>query len=366
MTVGDAIAVRQVDRDATRVCYPDAPLNDRPEGFMVRAVLLQGGSGMRRFSAAAALLLAALIPSIGPSIARADSIAVIAGVRGKVEVTAAKGGAPQRAVLGRPLERGDQVKVAGGGAATLFFNDGNVLELAPGSSVRVAGQVGKGGKSGVSSDVFKSVSKFVAGGSRETGLIALSQLRSGPVAGDAPILIAPRRTALLADRPDFTWRAVPGASRYRVTLSSAEGGELWKREVTGVTLLFPTDAAALAGSVEYLWEVQAFSDTKPLRSESSVFQVLPAAEAAAVRLNLGRIAESTGGAESAAARFLAGSYLSGLGLYLDAGEQFAALSKLEPSAPEPHQALGDVYSSVGLMDLAAAEFQMALSLAREP
>lgn len=328
---------------------------------MARAVLLQGGSRMWRLVAAAALLLATMA-----SIARAESIAFIAGVRGKVEVTAAKGGAPQRALLGRPLERGDQVKVAGGGSATLFFNDGNILELASGSSVRVGGQVGKGGKSGVSSEVFKSVSKFVAGGSRETGLIALSQLRSGPVGGDAPILIAPRRTALLADRPDFAWRAVPGASRYRVTLSSAEGGELWKREVTGLGLAFPAEAAPLAGSVEYLWEVQAFSETRPLRSESSVFQVLPAAEAAAVRLNLGRIAESTGGAESAASRFLAGSYLSGLGLYLDAGEQFTALSKLDPSAPEPHQALGDVYSSVGLMDLAAAEYQMALSLARQP
>jgi hypothetical protein len=329
---------------------------------MVRAVPPWGGSRMPRLAVATLLLLAALPGAI----ARADSIAIIAGVRGKVEVTAAKGGPPQRAAQGRPLERGDQVKVASGGAATLFFNDGNILDLASGSSVRVGGQVGKGGKSGVSGEVFRSVSKFVAGGSRETGLIALSQLRSGPVEGSAPFLIAPRRTALLADRPGFTWRAVPGASRYRVTLSTAEGGELWNREVTGLTLPFPGDAPALAGSVEYLWEVQAFSDLKSLRSESSVFQVLPAAEAATVRLNLGRIAESTGGAESPASRFLAGSYLSGLGLYLDAGEQFAALSKLDPSAPEPHKALGDVYSSVGLMDLAAAEFQMALSLAREP
>jgi len=314
----------------------------------------------------AVLSLSAVLALFLASLAHADPVAFIAMIRGKVEVTTSKGGPPQRAVLGRPLERGDQVKVGSGAAATLFFNDGNVLELAQGSSARVGGQVSKSGKSGVSGDVFKSVSKFVAGGSRETGLIALSQLRSGPVEGNAPFLIAPRRTALLVDRPDFTWRAVPGATRYRVTLSSAEGGELWNREATGLTLPFPEGATPLAGATEYLWEVQAFSDVKPLRTESSVFQVLPAAEASAVRLNLGRIAESTGGAESAASRFLAGSYLSGLGLYLDASEQFGALSKLDPAAPEPHKALGDVYSSIGLMDLAAAEFQLALSLAREP
>ena len=328
---------------------------------MARAVL-RGFRVSRTTSFCISVALAAALSST----AFAEPIAVIAVVKGRVEVTTAKGGPAQRALLGRPLERGDQVKVASGGAATLFFSDGNILELAQGSSAKVGGQVGKPGKTGVSGDVFKSVSKFVAGGSRETGLVALSQLRSGPVGGDAPFLIAPRRTALLADRPTFTWRAVPGATRYKVTLSSAEGGELWNREVPGLSLVFPAETAALKGSTEYLWEIQALSDVKPLRAESSVFQVLPAAEAAAVRLNLGRIGESTGGAESAASRFLAGSYLSGLGLYLDASEQFAALSKLDPASPEPHKALGDVYSSVGLMDLAAAEFQMALSLAREP
>ena len=87
------------------------------------------------------------------------------------------------------------MKVASGAAAALFFNDGSILDLASGSSVRVGGQVGKGGKSGVSGDVFQSVSEVRGRRSRETGLIALSQLRSGPVGGDAPFLIAPRRTA---------------------------------------------------------------------------------------------------------------------------------------------------------------------------
>ena len=311
----------------------------------------------------AALVLCATFASL----AFADPIAVIADLKGKVEVTAAQGGAAQRAVVGRALEKGDWVKVPSGGAATLLFSDGNVVDLAGTSSVRVGGQVGgKAGKApGLPSDVFTSVRKFVAGGSRETGLVALSQLRSAPVDRDAPFLIAPRRTALLTDRPTFTWRAVPGATRYRVTLS-AESGPLWDREVQGLSLPFPADAAALAAGTEYLWELQALSDIKALRSESSVFQVLPATEAAAVRLNLGRIGDSAGGVESPAARFIAGSYLSGLGLFLDASEQFGALCKLTPESPAPHKALGDIYSSIGLMDLAAAEFQVALSLTREP
>jgi Flp pilus assembly protein TadD len=44
--------------------------------------------------------------------------------------------------------------------------------------------------------------------------------------------------------------------------------------------------------------------------------------------------------------------------------QFTELSRLSPDSPAPHEALGNVYRTVGLMDLAAAEFQKALELTR--
>ncbi|MEK7331146.1 MAG: hypothetical protein AAB113_10115 [Candidatus Eisenbacteria bacterium] len=312
------------------------------------------------------LALAVLVPVA----ALADPVAVIAAVKGKVEVTSSRGGPAQRAVFGRPLERGDRVSIAPGGAATLFFNDGNVIDLAEKSTLtvggRVAGKPGGAPASGLPGEVYASVTKFVAGGSRETGLVALSELRSAPAEQDRPFLVAPRKTALIADRPAFAWRAVPGATRYRITVSSAEQGELWSREVEGLSLPFPPDAAALAAGADYLWEVEALSDLKSLRRESSVFQVLASARAAAVRVNLDRIRDSAGGFENPAARFLAGSYLSGLGLFLEATEHFGALCRLSPSSPAPHEALGTVYTKVGLMDLAAAEFQQALALTREP
>jgi Flp pilus assembly protein TadD len=119
-------------------------------------------------------------------------------------------------------------------------------------------------------------------------------------------------------------------------------------------------------SGDYLWEVEALSDARSLRKEGSAFRVLAASDAASIRGNLDRIRESAGGADSPAARYLAGSYLSGLGLYQDATEQFGALCRLSPASPAPHEALGSVYRKVGLMDLAAAEFQQALALTREP
>jgi hypothetical protein len=170
----------------------------------------------------------------------------------------------------------------------------------------------------------------------------------------------------MTDRPSFAWRAVPGATRYKVTVSSAEQGELWHREVEGVALAFPADAASLARTAEYLWEIEAYSDVKSLRKESSVFEVISDVQAHTVRANLARIHESAGGAANPAAQFLAGSYLSGLELFVDAAEQFVAMCALMPSSPAPHEALGTVYSRVGLTDLAAAEYQQALALTREP
>lgn len=322
----------------------------------------QGSRAGRRV----ALMVAMLALAAGA--ASADPVAVIAAVKGKVDWTSARGGPAQKAQFGRALERGDRVTVAAGGSATLFFNDGNVIEMAGGSSVKVGGQVGKksAGAPTIPGDVYASVQRFVAGGSRETGLVALSELRSAPAGQDAPLLLSPRKTALMVDRPTFTWRAVPGATRYRVTLTSDEKGDLWSREVSEPSLAFPADHAALSPSMEYVWQVEALADARALRREGTVFQVIATEQASTVRANLDRIRETAGGHESPAAHYLAGSYLSGLGLYQDASDHFGALCRLEPTSPGPHEALGTVYSKVGLMDLAAAEFKQALALTREP
>lgn len=301
-----------------------------------------------------------------PGRLQAEAVAVIAAFKGRVEVTAPRGGPSRRAVFGRTLERGDSIAVFPGGSATLFFNDGNVIELVGKSSMRIGGRVVRraGQVPGLPSEVYASVSKFVAGGSRETGLVAEPMLR-GRDAG-APFLTAPRRTTLMTDRPAFAWRAVPGATRYRVTVSSIASGELWNREVDGLSLPFPADAAPLGRAAEYLWEVEAFSDVSSLRTESTVFDVTSDSVAQTVSANLALIRETAGGAQSPAAQFLAGSYLSGLGLFQDATEQFVAMCALMPSSPAPHEALGAVYTKVGLPDLAAAEWQQALKLTREP
>jgi len=324
--------------------------------------MANGRSTLVRVAVVAIALL-----SLAAAAALAEPLAVIAAVKGRVEVTPARGGPAVRASFGRALERGDRISVPAGGAATVVFDDGSVVNLDEKSSLTVGGRAAAkpktGGAPGLPGEVYANVTRFVAGGSRETGLVALSSLRGG--SDVIPLILEPRKTELPDGRPAFRWRAVEGATRYRVAVSGDQG-ELWSREATGTTLDYPADAPALAAGGDFLWEVRALAEQGELRREASYVHVLPEDEARTVRGALARIGESAGGTEAPAARFLSGSYLSGRGLYRDAAVQFEALSRLSPDSPAPHEALGNVYRAVGLMDLAAAEYQRALALSREP
>ena len=294
--------------------------------------------------------------------AAAEPIAFVVAMKGAVSVTGAKGGAAAKATLGRPLERGDKVQVGAGGSASLFFSDGNVIELDGGSSMTVGGRLASldpkhvGPGSEVSAQVFTRVSKFITSKNQQSGLVALSAMRGGSDA-PAPLILAPRRSSTLSGRPDFAWRAVAGATRYRVTVTTDEG-EAWSHEVPDTSLAYPADAKELAAGGDYVWSVVALSDIKPPHQEESSFHVLTAGEASQVRDHLGSIQHAAGDSTSAG-RYLAGSYLVGRGLYDEAARQFEALVRLDPDAAGPHEALANVYRTVGLTDLAQAEMKRA-------
>jgi hypothetical protein len=315
---------------------------------------------------AAVLLLAA-------ASAFADPVAVIAAVKGRVEVTPTGTREPLRATFGRALEPGDKVTVGPAGSATLFFNDGNVIELGEKSALTVSGRVVRAGgaKAGLSGEVYASVSKFVTTGNRKTGLVASSGMRSG---GDTSLalILSPRQSDVLTDAPAIAWRGVHGATRYRVTVTSAAAGELWSQETDEIPdptderrLAWPPDAPRLEPGVDCLLQIEALDDVKSLRTESTTLRLASSGTIESVHTNLEHIASSAGGRDNPAALWLSGSYLSGLNLNGEALERFLALARLNPGSSAAHEALGNVYAKVGLMDLAAAEYQQALGLARE-
>ena len=309
-------------------------------------------------------ILAVLVLTLSASFAHAEPFALLASAKGRVEVTPGSGGTAARASFGRALERGDKVTVGPGGAATIYFSDGNVIELGEKSSVTVGGRVANrsaAGPGALPGNVYAQVSKVVTGGSRETGLVAISQMRSAPET--SALALAPRQSAVLGERPEFAWRAVPGATRYVVRVSG-DGGALWSRETGGTSLPWPADADPLAADAEYEWTVEAHKGDETLRAETCAFRVMGAEASSALRADLARIDESAGGRERPAALYLSGSYLLARGVLHDAISRFQRLGALEPDAPAPHEALGRAYRAAGLMDQAANEFQRALELTK--
>jgi len=312
------------------------------------------------------LLAAGAALAIAATLACADPIAVAAAVRGTVAVTVAKSAAPQKVALGRTFERGDKVQVGAGGSVTLFFSDGNVVELAEKSTMTVGGRVDAGGtaaKSGVPSEVFARVSRFVANDKQQSGMLALAPMRSAEDRSES-MLLSPRHTGVRSSKPAVRWRAVQGATRYKVTVSG-DAGELWTRESDATSLDWPADAAALAEGGEYLCTVQALSDAGPLRSDEASFTIVKADDAKQVDADLDGIAKATSSATTSASLYMAGSYLVGRGLLDEAVAKFQELVKLTPDAPGPHEALGNAYRAMGLPDLAASELQRALELSRQ-
>jgi hypothetical protein len=269
------------------------------------------------------ILLATALLAV-PAIARpalAEPIAVMVAVKGKVGVTPAKGGKQVTAGLGQRLERGDRVQVGAGGAVTLFFSDGNVIELAEKSTVTVSGKVTAAQpKAAVPTEVFAKVTRFVASDAKSAGVMALAPMRG---AGDdgAALALSPRHTQVRSGRPSFRWSSVPGATRYHVVVAG-DAGDVWARDVPDTTLDYPSGVAALAGGAEYLWSVEARSEAGSLGKDESPFSVMSDAQSKRVTADLEGIERATAGA---AAHYLAGSYLVGQGLYGDATERFTAL-----------------------------------------
>ncbi len=291
----------------------------------------------------------------------AEPIAIIAAMKGKVTVQSGAGTEASTATFGRGLEAGDRVQLGVGASATILFNDGNVAELSEKSALTIGSSAKSGkGASKLPGDVFAQVSKLTTGGSRKSGLVVMAPLRSSATAA-GPEPITPRQTDVLTARPAFAWRAVEGAERYRVSLSG-DDGELWNREVNTATLAYPADAEALAPDHELLWEVQAFGGSGALGKASASFRVPAQADLDAVRAVLERIRAA---GDSPATRYLAGSYLHARGFQQDALAEFLALATIDPSSPAPHEALGDVYRALGLMDQAAAAYDRALDLTHQ-
>jgi hypothetical protein len=192
-----------------------------------------------------------------------------------------------------------------------------------------------------------------------------------------PILLSPRRTAVLDPRPAILWTQVPdateyeieimGSARFRLPLDAAEvacGGH--EGEVAVCSLPYPSQAPDLpAGSISFLRIGARRGLATPLRTETepSRIQRLSTEKAGEVRARLESLRSLP--LDEAARQLLEADLYAREGLFADALVAYQKTLTLRDAA-EIRVTLGDAYLQVGLLRLAARTYQDVLDKAPGP
>lgn len=296
------------------------------------------------FALALALALTACAadqPGATPASATAGSVHFVVAIQGDMSVKRLGWSAYAPASFGMILRDGDLVRLDGPSQATVACSDLTV-------------STSRAGVSSVPCKVSKPVLVY--------GNSLIVPTRADAPLLDIPIVLAPRKTKVLAERPIVRWAAVSGASTYSVTV---RGPNLnWSGSVTGKTeTVYPDNAPPLAAGQSYKVSVSAGARTSDQETTPGLgFTVLKADEAQAVRAGEERIRRL--GLSDAATRLLLANLYASLGLNADAIDLMESLAR---SSHEPTilRSLGDLYLKVSLNRMAEERYVQALDLAQK-
>jgi hypothetical protein len=106
-------------------------------------------------------------------------------------------------------------------------------------------------------------------------------VRSGEGAGSSDVaatikVVAPSNGSTIESRSVvFTWNSEPGQPRYDLSLTDAEGRELWSAQTTDTTLTLPNTVSLDRGRT-YFWTVDALTvDGRSLTTRAQRFSTRP-------------------------------------------------------------------------------------------
>src|SRR5258708_25428235 len=191
----------------------------------------------------------------------------------------------------------------------------------------------------------------------------LRPTRTAPSEGSFPIVLSPRRTKLLSERPLLRWMEVKDASTYLLNARNPE--LLWTATVHSKTeLQYPDNAPKLEPGQSYKLIV-AISDEQNSENESANglgFSVLSSKERKVV-LGEQKQLESLG-LEEGPTQYLIGYLYASRGLNAEAIQRLEAVSK-KFMVPATERLLGELYMSVELPRQAEVHYLKSLELSKK-
>jgi hypothetical protein len=298
--------------------------------------------------------LAVLAPLEERAAGAAEPVAILTEIKtgqGDVRVKPV-GEADWKAVLPLlSLHPGDQVRATGNATAVLMFAGGQgAMTISTANSpytIQVPpGAVGQGKVQGLIADL----GRMLAGKKKDLTYVPLA-VRSGK---QPPLLLSPRDGKLFGP-PTLEWA---GSDRFHYTVRVlGPQGLVWEQaNLPKAALPYPASAPRLSPGVPYRWELE----TRDFPNQQGRFVILPAAEVAQLRDTLTALDPIVlRGYPKNTVILMRAVYLFEHELYSEAGKELQAAIAVDPDEPGLHLMLGQVHERVGLMELAAEEFDEA-------
>lgn len=310
------------------------------------------------------LLFALFICSFADS---QQPVAIITGIKGEVTVKKPGKNELTKAVWGTQLFQGDQIRTSSDSEAIISLSNNTIFRLGANSSISVTATEPSATESGgdvkkISASVVPNFSTLTSKreNKKETG--ALAGLRS---AGNETLLepVMPLNTAIMSDRPSFSWLTRKSFDKYVVNLYSSKG-LVWSVKVSGTKMEYPENQKQLDPGETYFWNVEGEDLIDNKKSSNSKFTVLPVEKLSEVKSKISAIRDIFGKEPESTLHSVLGSFYIEQGLIQDAISEFQIIAELNPDAPLPHEILGSLYSETGNKDMAIEELQKALSLTK--
>jgi len=172
------------------------------------------------------------------------------------------------AKMGMKLFDKDTVITPMSATCSLMFNTGDVVKVAANSRLTVNMRP-RDAKS-LTSISHKLAAAFFTENPDEDTLAAVGGVRAiDPL---MPIVLFPKDSTIMADKPAFEWSEIPGALSYVVTLTDSDGN-VFTQDVKGTKTDYPSAFPALKPGDSYFWQVDVVLKETKRSSETSTFMV---------------------------------------------------------------------------------------------
>jgi len=269
--------------------------------------------------------------------ARADAIALLTSISGKVEITKSQTRSKRLAAIGDRLFENDILQTRKNATASLLFTDGTIVKIFSNTRLSLtlkakSEAMGSRQIGSLSKGILKGVKDIFSGETKKETLTAVPGIRKKieEELGGVRVLY-PRNSAILTTEPAFRWQTISQQGAFTVSLTlKGMGGSLWsiRADTTGVP--YPTGKPQLKRGTTYFLRVE--NEKKHDSYDEIFFRIMDGQEVAEVKRYAAEMEDlRTTNPDDVTPLFLLANYYSQKGLHHVALSTLEALEK-HPSA----------------------------------